>query len=233
MRFLKPKSFVTVGKYLGRDVMVSWEGILLYARKQSEDIGYYGRTTKADTSRWFKPERNQVVVDCGVSVGIFSLIALRNGAEVYAFEPNPETFDVLRKNVEANGYTAHLFPLGLASKPETLTLYSPRRFTGTASFNGEWNKGNDDIVEKEVAVTTLDDQLSGIGTIQWLLIDVESFELELLMGADQTLKKTDRMIIEVSNVDRDSVLNLVSKYGFRELDHGSLEGVQYFFFDRA
>ncbi len=237
VRFLNPKSFLTVGKYLSTDIVVSWNGLKLYARGHSEDLGYYARTVKRDTSRWFKPEKNQVVVDCGASVGIFSLIALQKGSTVYSFEPNPETFDVLRKNVEVNGFSAHLFKMGLSNRPGFLILYAPKNFTGTASFNKQWSLGEremeDEIVEKKVQVTTLDDQLAELQKIDWLLIDVESFELELLKGSEKTLNKVNRIIIEVSHSHREEVLSLITEFGFTAIDQGTPDGgVQYFFFER-
>lgn len=46
---------------------------------------------------------DMVVVDIGANVGIYTLHALKAGAEVYAFEPTPETFNILRHNVALNG----------------------------------------------------------------------------------------------------------------------------------
>ena len=88
-------SFLTVGQYLNHDVYVIKDGIKVFARKHTEDIGYYTTTGKPWTRRWFRPSLGEIVVDCGSSVGIFSLIAGKNGSTVYAFETNPETYGVL------------------------------------------------------------------------------------------------------------------------------------------
>ena len=88
-------SFLTVGQYLKHDVYVIKDSIKVFARKHTEDIGYYATITKPWTRRWFRPSHGEIVVDCGSSVGIFSLFAGKQGSTVYAFEANPQTYGVL------------------------------------------------------------------------------------------------------------------------------------------
>ncbi|HEX8337748.1 MAG TPA: MupA/Atu3671 family FMN-dependent luciferase-like monooxygenase, partial [Pyrinomonadaceae bacterium] len=56
------------------------------------------------------------VFDVGANVGFFSLYAStkRRGLKVYAFEPIPRTFEVLRANVTLHGLDARLFNVGVA-----------------------------------------------------------------------------------------------------------------------
>jgi 31-O-methyltransferase len=44
-----------------------------------------------------------VVVDIGANIGVFTLYAAKQGAQVYAYEPMPPTYAVLQQNVEAHG----------------------------------------------------------------------------------------------------------------------------------
>jgi FkbM family methyltransferase len=46
-----------------------------------------------------------IVLDIGANQGFFSCYAAHRGARVYAFEPNPESFERLLSNVETNGLT--------------------------------------------------------------------------------------------------------------------------------
>jgi len=48
------------------------------------------------------------VLDIGANQGFFSLLAASRGARVFAYEPLPETFEVLRMNIEANGLVAQI-----------------------------------------------------------------------------------------------------------------------------
>ena len=88
---VSPKKFITIGQFLRSDCIVRYDSMLLYARSQSEDIGYYAHITKPQTFHWFKPASGETVVDCGSSVGLFTMIGLKNGSVVYAFEANRTT----------------------------------------------------------------------------------------------------------------------------------------------
>ena len=52
------------------------------------------------------------------------------------------------------------------------------------------------ISKRVVEVTTLDDYAKEIASIYLLKIDVQGFELEVLKGAIETLKKTDHIFVE-------------------------------------
>ena len=48
-----------------------------------------------------------VVLDIGANIGYYTLIFARivgEGGKVFAFEPDPDNFALLKKNVEASGY---------------------------------------------------------------------------------------------------------------------------------
>lgn len=74
---------------------------------------------------------DDVVFDVGANIGLFTLAVLQRCGEnvtVYAFEPVPPIFEVLRLNTERFG-PARLksFCLGLSREPKTLTFnYFPR-----------------------------------------------------------------------------------------------------------
>ena len=52
-------------------------------------------------------KKGDVVVDVGANIGYYSLIfarAVGDNGKVFAFEPEPTNFDLLKKNLEINGY---------------------------------------------------------------------------------------------------------------------------------
>ena len=63
-----------------------------------------------------------VVFDVGANIGIFAVFAGTrvSNARVYAFEPIPPVFDVLRANMELHGVAGRAFALGLGSAAETV-----------------------------------------------------------------------------------------------------------------
>lgn len=58
------------------------------------------------TPGWFyQPRPSHTVIDVGANIGLFSLYltSVAPGIRVFAFEPHPETFDRLKRNLAENG----------------------------------------------------------------------------------------------------------------------------------
>lgn len=68
---------------------------------------------------------NAVVFDVGANIGMFSLFvgARCPSAHVYAFEPVPEVFARLRRNVEERGLVVRPFDYGLSDRDQDVTFY--------------------------------------------------------------------------------------------------------------
>lgn len=66
-----------------------------------------------------------VVVDIGANIGVFTLYAAKQGAQVYAYEPVPPTYAVLRQNVEAHGLgrLVHTRNIGLSDRAEEKMMF--------------------------------------------------------------------------------------------------------------
>jgi len=50
----------------------------------------------------FCPKSNDIVIDIGAHIGEYALPAAKNSGKVVAVEPNPDTFTILKKNIELN-----------------------------------------------------------------------------------------------------------------------------------
>ncbi len=59
------------------------------------------------------------VFDVGANIGLFTLFVKERFTEtrVWAFEPSPEIFAVLKTNVERYGNSVHVYPFGIAHEP--------------------------------------------------------------------------------------------------------------------
>ncbi|HEU5380541.1 MAG TPA: amino acid adenylation domain-containing protein [Ktedonobacteraceae bacterium] len=69
------------------------------------------------------------ILDVGANIGFFTLFAHQqcHKPRIYAFEPNPEAFEMLRLNMERYGLDAHLFNFGLSNEPKMATFrFYPR-----------------------------------------------------------------------------------------------------------
>lgn len=143
-------------------------------------------------------EKNSTVIDVGAYLGIYSIVALRQGARnVFAYEPNPVTATRLRENLKLNSLENSVIirQLALSSTDghSELLIPSGREYSSGAQLS-ESNIGRDlskwESIEK-VRTLTLDVDIRGanITKISAIKIDTEGFELQVLMGATDTLLK--------------------------------------------
>jgi FkbM family methyltransferase len=69
-----------------------------------------------------------IVVDVGANIGVFTLFAAKQGAQVYAFEPIPPTFEVLQHNIRLHRLdsVAHTRNIGISDRlQEKLMFHYP------------------------------------------------------------------------------------------------------------
>jgi FkbM family methyltransferase len=227
------KRFITISLFLRKDIfVVDGNGIKYYVKAKSDCLALLAGTAKPWTKRWFKPKKGEMVIDAGSNIGRFSLYAASMGAYAIGVEPNPSVYEILKKNIELNGFAnAKALNLGLGDTEGEMELYVPPGYTGSSSFNAQWET-RFELNKIKVKVVPLDSETRELPSIDWLLIDVEGFEEKVLKGAGDVLKKTKRIIIEISHENRERVLELLGSNGFKVMDEGSIEEkAQYFYLE--
>ncbi|MCI4332514.1 MAG: FkbM family methyltransferase [Thermoplasmata archaeon] len=174
-------------------------------RPESDDLDYVLPRTATPMAGWFRPKPGQNVVEVGAHIGVNTLIAARLGARVAAFEANPETVEALRRNLALNHADGVRVVCAAAGSREAVgELRVPLLASGFGSFRTEWvdearTPANSPIRRLRVQIVRLDDTLDEVAwpTIDWLLVDAEGSEAEVLSGAELTLARANRVIIEV------------------------------------
>ncbi len=163
--------------------------------------------------RAFQPRIGETVVDVGSHIGIYTLRAARNVGNrgtVVSFEPDQRNFKLLEKNVEINGLTGvKLFSVALDRKSGRNTFYLSVDPLYSSVFPSA-HTGE----EIEVETTTLDKVAEKLRLthIDWVKIDVEGNELNVLEGGKKTFSNlVDRVIIETSNP---KAIQFLSEKGF-------------------
>lgn len=132
-----------------------------------------------------------LVIDCGANVGLFTCLAAAwVGAEggVVACEPSPATMELLRDNVDLNGFGwVDLREVALAGEPGRLRLQVFDPGSGFSSFAPEDAGGASEV---DVEVTTID-KLAGdlLARIKLVKLDVEGAELRALQGASRLIER--------------------------------------------
>jgi len=164
--------------------------------------------------------RNATVIDLGGHIGSFSVFALKENpsARVFTYEPTPESFSALKKNITLNGLEERcaVFQKAVAG------IAGPRTF-----FMSEKNASNSFIDHKKdtrsttVQCTTLDDIFAEnhIEKCELLKMDIEGAEFETISAAsDDVLSRVQTIILEwhekgSTHGERD-ILELLSRRGF-------------------
>ncbi|RZW21265.1 MAG: FkbM family methyltransferase [Desulfobulbaceae bacterium] len=172
---------------------------------------------------FYEPQARHVVVDVGSNVGEFSLYAVRKGADVYAFEPDPTVFACLAHNLRDLS-NAHIFQLALWNEHTTLRFFKASEKADSSFFEPDSHVQG--VIELEA--WRLDDvaEIAALNRIDFLKIDGEGAEPEILQGAEKTLQRTDRIAIDVGperqgESTRDAVIEILEASGFTILDHDS------------
>lgn len=145
------------------------------------------------------PER-PVIFDVGANTGQYASLVLSEipSAQLYSFEPSLLAFSKLQKNL-GNHENVQLFNLGLSDEEGVKMLFSAEGASVQSSFIGK----NQSALAEEATVTTLDLFCAEhhLEHIDFLKIDVEGFELNVLRGAKTLLKekKVDFIQFEFGN----------------------------------
>jgi FkbM family methyltransferase len=143
------------------------------------------------------------VFDIGANTGDYSLEFRRAfpDAAIWAFEPNPKAFDRATERLSAVG--VHCFRQGLGSQPGISTVYTYAKdpLSQHASiYKGVFSElhKSDDLCEFEFEVVTIDEFCNehNIDFIDFIKIDTEGHELEVLRGAERMLAQDRINIIQ-------------------------------------
>lgn len=124
-----------------------------------------------------------VALDVGANIGALTIPLAQLAAHVHAFEPQPAMADLLEENVRRAGQgrvTVHRCAVGQAAG----TIRLPRvRYDRPGNFGGLSMGGEG----PEVPVITIDSL--ALPRVDLIKADVEGAELDVLLGAEQTLTR--------------------------------------------
>ncbi|MDQ4023691.1 MAG: FkbM family methyltransferase [Thermoproteota archaeon] len=187
-----------------------------YCRINNREDLVFMTNHEEDIIEHFTPKQGDIVVDIGAHMGRYTIISSKRvGAQgkVVAIEAHPNNFEMLNRNIKLNQLT-NVIPLNYAvfSKETKIKLYLPDEESGytmhhSIMSNYVFTKYKDKTEDKfvEVSANTLDYflQLEGITDVNWIKIDVEGAEFEVLKGAHNVLSnsKNISLLIEVHGKD--------------------------------
>ncbi len=174
--------------------------------------------------------KGSTVVDVGANIGLFSVFLSREigpGGELHAFEPVKDTFWRMQENLALNrctNVTTNQLALSNKRGRETMNIF-PEGYGAWNTF-GKPVFGETKAVSKEkVTKTTLVDYCKdhGIKKIDFLKIDVEGFERDVLNGAGTLLaeNRVKYLSFEISEIPLKGagrsgleIFDLLRSYGY-------------------
>jgi FkbM family methyltransferase len=164
----------------------------------------------------FRPKEGDTVVDIGAHMGRYTITSSKSvgaSGKVIAVEAHPYNFRILQHNLRLNKLkNVSALNWAVYSKKARLKLYLPDEDLGytmhhSLMTNYLVSKYSKEIERRyiEVEADTLDNLLKirGINEVNWIKIDVEGAEYEVLRGAKEILSANKRIsiLVEVHGQD--------------------------------
>ena len=163
---------------------------------------------------WSRQQEGAVFFDVGANIGIYSLYAAFVGkdSKIFAFEPVSNNYVALLNNVRLNSMAnVHPFNLALASASRLTSLYLSDLRVGNsgAQIDAPIDEKGTTYVPKRIETvlsTSMDALVSDFGmpTPNFVKIDVDGREPEILLGMSNTLRSSAlrSILIEFNSADQ-------------------------------
>lgn len=148
-----------------------------------------------------------VMVDIGANIGAVSLLAVALGAKkVLAFEPEPENFSLLQKNLELNSVDCvEAHQMAVWSSSTKIPLVPSQGGSTSDPHSVEVNKAS--VIQ--VQATTLKKILSEYDEIDVLKCDTEGAEYDILTDSE-VLQKARKIVIEFHGTTKQRIGSLLA-----------------------
>ena len=138
--------------------------------------------------RLIKP--GDTVLDIGANIGYYTLLFARlvgSSGKVFAFEPDPENFALLKRNVEINGYqNVTLVNAAVSRQSGELKLYLSSENKGDHRIYAS----GEDRPSIEITAVALDDYfMSNPVKVNFIKMDVQGAEGQVMQGMECLLER--------------------------------------------
>jgi len=206
-RIAKPNFDVTVENRDGK----------FFCRKRTEDVEVVAEACEYPLRGYFEGITQGIFVDVGSNIGKYTIKVARqleNKGSVISVEPEISNFEILKTNVELNDLSnVMLCNVACWNKNEKLKLHLAR----SPSAHSVKKPVSTDFVE--VSGLKLDDILKDlrIDHVDFIKIDAEGADGEVLEGAEETLARNPHLKIIFEAADRDNLTKcreVLGKHGF-------------------
>jgi FkbM family methyltransferase len=167
---------------------------------------------------------NGLAIDIGANFGLYSWHLAKLYSEVVAFEPNPE---VAKSLIGAQLTNVRLIHEGVSSAHGEAQLCIPflngHMLAGWASLDPNNLPGADRLIQLPIRLNSLDSHQ--FDNVRFIKIDVEGHEIEVLKGAEKTIRSCKpHMIIETQDEHLEEVRRILQTWDYQEATLESVGG---------
>ena len=182
-------------------------------------------------------QRGDTVVDIGAHIGLFSLYAQGKGAaRIFAFEPNPMSFDAMMRNISLNrARNIRAFKVAVLSGTTSIIFHIPTsKFKDRSSLFEIVEEDHDDIY---VDCISLDDfvERNELTNIDFLKLDAEGAEHKILADSN-SLSIVEKIAVEAHDIAghrKEEVAEQLFRSGFRtKVDAAPTDGPTIYVYGR-
>ena len=205
------QSVETVLTAVARSVMPTENSFWVYYLSHTEptyleEAGNGQQAQRDNSLKYVKSWRN--ALDIGANVGEWARPLAKRFNKVICFEPNPNFRQCFEKNITEDNVVLH--PYGLSTHSHTAEQ-------GTNDTHLNFVVGDTEPRDGDIECRSLDS--FGFTEVDYIKIDVDGFEVPVLRGAEQTLRKNNPVInIEMKERKRPITVRkcrkLLHRYGY-------------------
>ena len=187
----------------------------------------YDHYQEAQRNRALAQVKNwNLAIDIGANIGLWSRDLTNYFDKTICFEPNINWIECLKKNITIE--KAIIYNHALGSKNEEKELFTPINSGGSSFINktvigynsdrskiyGKWPNGTN---QQSVKVKKLDD--FKFIKVDFIKIDVQSYEYEVLKGATKTLDLNSPIVcIEEDNIINSKAIKFLENHNYEIVD---------------
>lgn len=216
-------------KSMPSNIKIYFNDVIFNARRGQTDILMLNDLSEPWMKEYFNPKPGDIVIDVGAHVGKYTIPSSKlvgNAGLVISIEASPKNYTTLLENISINKVT-NVVPINLAAGNEI----------GEGFIYG-WDdlyslhKKFDSETRVPVKISTIDSILQNhnITRVDWVKIDVEGAEIEVLEGMKNTIKNNNlHLIIEIELDNIHKVDELLKDYTQRDLSARNPEFVYKYY----
>ncbi len=206
--------------FLGKEIeLIHRGGLRIKLRPNTDDL----RITKSNfvkenyTKDFVPITKDSIVVDVGAHIGSFSLMAARSAYKVLAFEPEPNNYQMLKKNMELNhAKNISIFEMAVSGISGYQDIYTfPGGFSADYSL---YKRRVTSIKTGSVPTISVEDIIKreDLPRIDFLKLDCEGSEHDILRNIRvEIAAKIRGMAIETHSVPSEFFIDI--PFRLREL----------------